>query len=142
MSTRGGTILAKALSTFGVSWIFSLPGHQILSVYDACIDEGIELISTRHEASAVYMAEATSFATRDVGVALLAGGPELTNALTGIARAHFASTPLLVISGTNTPATRPPGIGRTGPAARSARPTATTSGTLKSGGSSTGRSSG
>ncbi len=99
---RGGAILARALSKFGVKRLYSLPGHQILSVYDACIDEGIEVLSTRHEASAVYMAEATSYATRDVGVALLAGGPELTNALTGIAKAHYASTPLLVVSGTNT----------------------------------------
>jgi acetolactate synthase-1/2/3 large subunit len=102
MSIRGGAILARALSKFGVKRLYSLPGHQILAVYDACIDEGIEVISTRHEASAVYMAEATSYATRDVGIVLLAGGPELTNALTGIAKAHYASTPLLVVSGTNT----------------------------------------
>jgi acetolactate synthase-1/2/3 large subunit len=102
MSMRGGAILARALSKFGVMRLYSLPGHQILAIYDACIDEGIEVISTRHEASAVYMAEATSYATREVGIALLAGGPELTNALTGIAKAHFASTPLLVVSGTNT----------------------------------------
>lgn len=99
---RGGAILARALSKFGVMRLYSLPGHQILAIYDACIDEGIEVISTRHEASAVYMAEATSYATREVGIALLAGGPELTNALTGIAKAHYASTPLLVVSGTNT----------------------------------------
>jgi thiamine pyrophosphate-dependent acetolactate synthase large subunit-like protein len=71
-------------------------------VYDACINEGIDVISTRHEAAAVYMAEATSYSSRKVGVAVLAGGPELTNALTGLAKAFYASTPLLVLAGTNT----------------------------------------
>jgi acetolactate synthase-1/2/3 large subunit len=102
MSVRGGAVLAKALSRFGVKRIFSLPGHQILAVYDACLDLGIEVISTRHEASAVYMAEAHAYASREAGVVLIAGGPELTNALTGIAKAYYTGTPLVVLSGTNT----------------------------------------
>jgi len=101
MKLRGGAILAKALKKYGVNTIFSLPGHQILSVFDACIDEKIRLISTRHELSAIYMAEGMSYATQEMGVVLLAGGPELTDALTGLAKAYYASTPLLVISGAN-----------------------------------------
>ncbi|MFC2163710.1 thiamine pyrophosphate-binding protein [Acidobacteriota bacterium] len=101
MKLRGGAILAKALKKYGVDTIFSLPGHQILSVFDACIDEKITLISTRHELSAIYMAEGMSYATQEMGVVLLAGGPELTDALTGLAKAYYANTPLLVISGTN-----------------------------------------
>lgn len=101
MKLRGGAILAKALKKYGVETIFSLPGHQILSVFDACIDEKIKLISTRHELSAIYMAEGMSYATQEMGVVLLAGGPELTDALTGLAKAYYAHTPLLVISGAN-----------------------------------------
>jgi acetolactate synthase-1/2/3 large subunit len=104
MSTRqvrGGALVAKTLKKFGIKTIFSLPGHQILSVFDACLDEKIRLISARHELSAVYMAEGMSYATREMGVALLAGGPELTDALTGLAKAYYSHTPLLVISGTN-----------------------------------------
>lgn len=110
MKIRGGAVLAKALKHYGADTIFSLPGHQILSVYDACIDEKINLISTRHELSAVYMAEAMSYATREMGVALLAGGPELTDALTGLVKAFYCNTPLLVVSGSNTLAKRDKGF--------------------------------
>jgi len=103
MKIRGGAIVAKTLKRFGIDTIFSLPGHQTLAVFDACLDEGLNLISTRHELSALYMAEAMSYATQEIGVGLLAGGPELTDALTGLAKAFYANTPLLVIAGTNPP---------------------------------------
>lgn len=102
MSITGGTLVARTLKNFGIQHLFSLPGHQILAVYDACLEEGLDLISTRHEASAVYMAQALAYTQREPAVALLAGGPELTNALTGIAQAYYAHCPLLVISGANT----------------------------------------
>ena len=57
MSFYGGVLVARTLKSFGVKHLFSLPGHQILSVFDACLDEKIDLVSTRHEASAVYMAQ-------------------------------------------------------------------------------------
>lgn len=102
MGIFGGGLIIKTLRQFGIKQLFSLPGHQILSVFDACLDDGIDLISTRHEASAVFMAQAQAFSRREPGVVLLAGGPELTNALTGIAQAYYAKTPLVVISGANT----------------------------------------
>ena len=102
MNLYGGGLVARTLKHFGVKHLFSLPGHQILSVFDACLDENLDLISTRHEASAVYMAQGLSFASREPGVVLLAGGPELTNALTGIAQAFYTKSPLLVIAGANT----------------------------------------
>jgi len=110
MSISGGGLVARALKRFGLKHLFSLPGHQILSVYAACLDEEIDLLSTRHEASAVYMAQALAYTSRQPGVVLLAGGPELTNALTGIAQAYFAKTPLVVIAGANTLSKRDKGF--------------------------------
>ncbi len=110
MSVFGGGLVARTLKSFGVEHLFSLPGHQILSVFDACLDEKIDLVSTRHEASAVYMAQGLAFASRQPGVVLLAGGPELTNALTAIAQAYYAGCPLVVISGSNTLAKRDKGF--------------------------------
>ncbi|UCH27650.1 MAG: thiamine pyrophosphate-binding protein, partial [Trueperaceae bacterium] len=103
MKNTGGALVAKTLRRFGVKRLFTIPGHQTLSVLDGCLEEGITVVSTRHEAAAVHMAEGTSFATREPGVALLAGGPELTNGLTGLAKAFYANTPLLVVSGVNPP---------------------------------------
>lgn len=102
MKITGGGLVAETLKKFGLQQVYSLPGHQILSVYDACIDSGLELISTRHEVSTIYMAQSIAYTRREPAAALLAGGPELTNALTGIAQAYYAGCPLLVISGTNT----------------------------------------
>jgi acetolactate synthase-1/2/3 large subunit len=102
MNLYGGGLVVRTLKRFGVKHVFSLPGHQTLSLFDACRSEGLDMISTRHEASAVYMAQAMSFVAREPGVAILAGGPELTNAMTGIAQASYACTPLVVISGSNT----------------------------------------
>jgi acetolactate synthase-1/2/3 large subunit len=102
MKITGGGLVAQTLKKFGIQQLFSLPGHQILSVYDACLDIGLDLISTRHEASTIYMAQALAYTRREPAAALIAGGPELTNALTGIAQAYYANCPLLVISGVNT----------------------------------------
>jgi thiamine pyrophosphate-dependent acetolactate synthase large subunit-like protein len=102
MNNYGGSLVARTLKRFGIRHLFSLPGHQILSAFDACLDEDLDLISTRHEASAVFMAQALAFVDREPRVVLLAGGPELTNALTGIAQAFYANTPLVVIAGSNT----------------------------------------
>ena len=110
MKLYGGGLVTRTLKSFGLKHLFALPGHQILSVFDACPGEGLDLVSTRHEASAVYMAQALSLTGPDPGVVLLAGGPELTNALTAIAQAYYANIPLVVISGSNTPAKRDKGF--------------------------------
>jgi acetolactate synthase-1/2/3 large subunit len=67
-------------------------------------------VTTRHELAAVYMAEGMSYGTGGPGVAVLAGGPELTDALTGLAKAFYSNTPLLVVSGCNPPAKRDRGF--------------------------------
>lgn len=102
MNIYGGGLVARTLKKFGVKHLFSLPGHQTLSIFDACLDEDIDLIITRHEASAVFMAQGLSFSTRQPGVVILAGGPELTNAITAISQAWYARTPLVIVAGANT----------------------------------------
>ena len=72
---RGADLVTKALSEAGVQTIFSLSGNQILPIYDACIDAGIELVHVRHEAAAVFMADAWAQITGDVGVALVTAAP-------------------------------------------------------------------
>jgi len=67
---RGAELLVQALKAGGITRIFSLSGNQIMPVYDACLDYGIEIIHTRHEAAAVFMAEAHAQFTGEPGVAL------------------------------------------------------------------------
>lgn len=61
--------------------------------------EGIEIIDVRDERAAVYMAHAHSELAGELGVAIVTGGPGVTNAITGIANAHVARAPVLILSG-------------------------------------------
>lgn len=110
MSSNGGTLVAQTLRRFGVRHVTTLPGHQILSVYSACLDEGLDLISMRHEASTTYAAQALAYTMGRPAVALLAGGPSLTNALTGVIQSYYANSPLVVIAGSNTLSKRDKGF--------------------------------
>jgi acetolactate synthase-1/2/3 large subunit len=59
----------------------------------------LRLIDVRHEQSAVFAAEATGRLTRAPGFAAVTAGPGVTNAVSGIATAHFNGTPLVVLGG-------------------------------------------
>jgi acetolactate synthase-1/2/3 large subunit len=60
--------------------------------------EGIAIVDVRDERAAVYMAHAHGELTGRPGVALVTAGPGVTNAMTGIANAHVARAPLVVLS--------------------------------------------
>ena len=73
----GSQLIIRTLHRLGVRTIFSLSGNQIMPLYDACIDSGIRIVHVRHEAAAVYMADAWAQMTGELGVAMLtAAGPE------------------------------------------------------------------
>ncbi len=95
----GATVLVETLFSAGVRRIFTLSGNQILPVYDACLDRGITVTDTRHEAAAVHLADAWARLTGAPGVCLVAAGPGHTNALTGAANAALAESPVLWLSG-------------------------------------------
>ena len=96
---RGADILAKALSAAGVGRLFALSGNQIMSVFDASIDAGIELVHVRHEAAAVHMADAWGRLTGEPGVALVTAGPGLANCLSALYVAMMAESPMVLLSG-------------------------------------------
>ena len=97
--TSPSTSLIQSLANQGVEVIFSLSGNQIMPLYDACIDVNIQIIHTRHEGAAVYMAEAYAQMTGKIGVALVTAGPGLLNAVSALYSAAQSETPLLLISG-------------------------------------------
>ncbi len=105
---RGADRVVQALVDRGVRCVFALSGNQIMSVFDACIDSGLELVHVRHEAAAVHMADAWGRLTGTPGVALLTAGPGHANALSAMYTALASESPVLVLSGH---AARP-GLGR------------------------------
>lgn len=95
----GSQLVTRALARQGVTTVFSLSGNQIMPVYDACIDAGIRIVHVRHEAAAVFMADAWAQVTGGVGVALLTAGPGLANGVAPLMSALHAESPVLLLSG-------------------------------------------
>ena len=95
----GSQLVIGALKRRGVRCIFSLSGNQIMPLYDACIDAGIRIVHVRHEAAAVFMADAWSQVTGELGVAMLTAGPGLTNGIAPLYSAMRSESPVLLISG-------------------------------------------
>jgi acetolactate synthase-1/2/3 large subunit len=95
----GGQLVARVLRQAGVGHVFTLCGGHILPIYDGCLDEGIAVIDTRHEQAAAHCADAYARLTRNVGVAMVAPGPGVTDAVTGVANAYAARSPMLLIGG-------------------------------------------
>ena len=95
----GGALVARTLKQAGVGHIFTLCGGHILPIYDGCLDEGLGIVDVRHEQAAAHAADAYARLTRNVGVAVVTAGPGVTDAVTGVANAHAARSPLLLLGG-------------------------------------------
>src|SRR6266850_941148 len=96
---NGGHLVARTLKQAGVGHIFTLCGGHILPIYDGCITEGVQVVDMRHEQACAHAADAYARLTRNVGVALVTAGPVVTDAVTGIANAYSARSPVLLIGG-------------------------------------------
>src|ERR1700674_2807413 len=96
---HGGRLVARVLKNENVSHLFTLCGGHIAPIYDGCIDEGIEIVDTRHEQAAAHAADAYARLTRGIGVVAVTAGPGVTDALTGVANAFAASSPVLLLGG-------------------------------------------
>jgi acetolactate synthase-1/2/3 large subunit len=94
------TVIARFLKAQGVDRVFALCGGHIMPIWMALDEQGIRIIDVRDERAAVYMAHAHAEVTSGLGVALVTAGPGVTNAMTGIANAHVARAPVLILSGT------------------------------------------
>lgn len=92
-------VIAHRLRAQGVERVYGLCGGHIQPLWDAISRAGIDIVDVRHEAAAVYMAQAAADLTGELGVALVTAGPGLTNAVTAISNAWVSRSPVLVISG-------------------------------------------
>ena len=96
---RAADQLIQTLLAAGTDTIFSLSGNQIMPIYDAAIDYPIQLVHTRHEAGAVYMADGYARSSDKIGVALVTAAPGFTNALGPLYANMQTQTPMLLLSG-------------------------------------------
>src|SRR4051812_32598057 len=98
-TSSGAQLLVRMLKAEGVRHLFTLSGLHIAPIYAACVEEGIQIVDTRHEQAAAHAADAMARLTRGIGVACVTAGPGVTDALTGIANAWAASSPVLLLGG-------------------------------------------
>ena len=98
-TVSGGHLVARALRAEGVDVIFTLCGGHIIDIYDGCLDEGIRIVDVRHEQVAAHAADGYSRVTGTAGCAVVTAGPGTTDAITGVANAFRAESPMLLIGG-------------------------------------------
>src|SRR5262245_11401206 len=96
---KGSDLLVAALENEGVERIFGLPGEENLDVVESLRKSSIELVLTRHEQSAAFMAATQGRLTGQPGVCLSTLGPGALNFTTGAAYAHLGAMPMLMITG-------------------------------------------
>jgi acetolactate synthase-like protein len=96
---NGGDIIGRVLRAQGVRFLFTLCGGHISPILVGCKAQGIRVIDTRHEATAVFAADAMARLTGVPGVAAVTAGPGLTNTLTAVQNARLAQSPLVLLGG-------------------------------------------
>ncbi len=96
----GGATVVELLKVEGVRYIFGIVGATFLDILDALYDDrSVEYINVRHEQAAAFMADGLARITDLPGVCLVTSGPGATNLLTGVAAAHVAHSPVVVLVG-------------------------------------------
>lgn len=91
--------IVKTLKEKGVTTVFGYPGGQIMPLYDALYDGGIEHVLCRHEQGAAMAAIGYARSTGKTGVCIATSGPGATNIITGLADALIDSVPIVAITG-------------------------------------------
>jgi acetolactate synthase I/II/III large subunit len=104
--SKGSDLMVAALENEGVERIFGVPGEENLDVVESLRRSRIELIVTRHEQAAAFMAATHGRLTGRPGVCLSTLGPGALNFTTGAAYAHLGAMPMLMLTGQKPSSTR------------------------------------
>ncbi|KYO40771.1 2-hydroxyacyl-CoA lyase 2 isoform X2 [Alligator mississippiensis] len=96
---HGGELVAEVLKAHRVRYLFTLVGGHISPILVASEKLGIRVVDTRHEATAVFAADAVARLSGTVGVAAVTAGPGVTNTITAVKNAQMAESPVLLIGG-------------------------------------------
>ena len=96
---HGGDLVAAVLARHGVRTLFTLCGGHISPILVGAKSAGLRVVDTRHEANAVFAADATARLTGVPGVAAVTAGPGLTNVATAVQNAAMAQSPVVVLGG-------------------------------------------
>jgi len=96
---KGSDLLVEALENEGVDRVFGVPGEENLDVVESLRKSKIQLVLTRHEQAAAFMAATHGRLTGKPGVCIATLGPGALNFSTGAAYAHLGAMPMILITG-------------------------------------------
>ena len=96
---NGGDLIAQVLEKHGVRFLFTLCGGHISPILVGAKRLGIRVVDVRHEATAVFAADAVARLSGAPGVAAVTAGPGVTNTITALKNAQLAQSPVLVLGG-------------------------------------------
>ena len=95
----GGDLVARTLVAHRVEHLFTLCGGHISPILVGAKRRGIRVVDVRHEADAVFAADAVARLTGRPGVAAVTAGPGVTNTITAVKNAQLAQSPVLLLGG-------------------------------------------
>jgi acetolactate synthase-1/2/3 large subunit len=97
-SSTGGQIIARMLKAEGVEKFFGIVDGTYLQLCAHCVEEGMQMITPRHEAVAAHMAGAYARLTGKLGVCIASNGPGVANMLAGVAVENVEGNRVLLIT--------------------------------------------
>jgi acetolactate synthase-1/2/3 large subunit len=98
-SIKASDLLVAALENEGVTHVFGVPGEENLDFVESLRTSSIQLVVTRHEQPAAFMAATYGRLTGRPGVCLSTLGPGALNLVTGAAYALLGGMPMILITG-------------------------------------------
>ncbi len=96
---KASDLLVRCLEAEGVRHVFGVPGEENLDILESLRDSSIELVLTRHEQSAGFMAATCGRLSGVPGVCLSTLGPGATNLVTSAAYANLGAMPMVMLTG-------------------------------------------
>ncbi|WP_374405020.1 acetolactate synthase large subunit [Pelagerythrobacter sp.] len=97
---KASDLFIECLEAEGVEYIFGVPGEENLDFLESLSkSEKIQLVLTRHEQGAGFMAATYGRHTGKTGVCLATLGPGATNFVTAAAHAQLGGMPMMMITG-------------------------------------------
>lgn len=97
----GADLVVRTLVEAGTPVVFGLPGIQLDPLFNAFFDsrEKLQLIDTRHEQGAAYMALGFAEASGRPGIFTVVPGPGMLNAGAALATAYACGSPVVALIG-------------------------------------------
>jgi len=98
---RGRDVLAQALKSQGVEYVFGVVGYPIVELGFTLQHMGIKYVGMRNEQAASYAAAAIGYLTGRPGCCLVVPGPGAVHALAGMGNASVNGWPMICIAGSS-----------------------------------------